>query len=509
MSENFLKFKRRYNGLRALYSSLCALGAGLATGGITLLLSRLALIPLEPIFSAAVGGAALLLTLLVLLAVSYRTDKQLARRIDRSFSLSERVETMLDFKDDDGVMLDMQRADADEHLAKASPKEFKVFGLLAGVITLVVGALCLTAAFIAPNMRDYEPPEEVIPFRLSDMQRAGINELITYTEASSMEEPYRSETVNLLRNLLSTLEVTYTQPEMRAALAEAMEFLLELTSDSSSMTEIAEALWRNGDVYAQTLAQVIDTSDWREADWGDFSEKYASFRELYKHKQSEGEIEPPTEEELLIELKWKLESSALKINSALSDSGLHEIEGLRSALAKFAGEGSEEPFAHGLSSLNAALTDKTYAEAEALLDQGFSVMSNIIYGELARDRGNTLVGEYVMTKLSTLFLVPLPAFERPDLSKGGAGSDSGGENDDKEENEGSGGGIGTGAVYGSNDLVLDPLTGEYVEYGTLLDKYFSVMSSKLESGGYTESQKEAIKKYFALLYGGMKKDEGK
>ena len=57
--------------------------------------------------------------------------------------------------------------------------------------------------------------------------------------------------------------------------------------------------------------------------------------------------------------------------------------------------------------------------------------------------------------------------------------------------------------------MLDPLTGEYVEYGTLLDKYFSVMNSKLENGGYTEQQKEAIKKYFALLYGGMKKDEGK
>lgn len=509
MSENFLKFKRSYNTKRCVYSALGAFGASLFVGGILLLLLKLDIIPIEPIFVVFGGVAAYLLTAAVLLIVTKRSDKSFAQKLDKSFGLSERVETMIDFKDGEGAMLEVQRQDADARLAEVSPKSFKVFGLWASLAAVLLGVICYVTAVIVPDMRGYEPPEEVIPFKLSDMQRAGINELIAYTEASSMEEPYRSETVSLLRNLLSTLEETYIQPEMRAALAEAMAFLLELTSDSSSMTEIAEALWRNGDVYAQTLAQVVDTSDWREADWGDFSEKYAAFRELYKHKRSEGEIEPPTEEELLTELKWKLESSALKINSALSDSGLHELEGLRSALAKFAGEGSEEPFAHGLSSLNAALTDKTYAEAEALLDQGFSVMSNIIYGELARDRGNTLVGEYVMTKLSTLFLVPLPAFERPDLSKGGAGSDSGGENDDKEENEGSGGGIGTGAVYGSNDLVLDPLTGEYVEYGTLLDKYFSVMSSKLESGSYTESQKEAIKKYFALLYGGMKKDEGK
>ena len=509
MSENFLKFKRKYNGERLLYSSLSALGAGLFVGGITLMLSKLSVIPLEPIFAAVTGGVALLLSLLVLILVTHRTDKQLAKKLDRSFGLSERVETMLDFKDVEGVMLDMQRRDADERLASASPKGFKVFGLWASIVCIAVGVISFAVAIIVPNLRDYEPPEEVIPFELTDMQRAGINELIAYTEASVMEEPYRSETVNLLENLLSTLEDTHTQPEMRAALAETMAFLLELTSDSSSMTEIANALWKIGDTYTQMLAQVIDTSDWREPDWGDFAEKYAQLQELYKHKPKEGETEHPDEGELLTELKWKLESSALKINSALSDSGLHDADGLKSVLLKFAGSGVTEPFAHGLNSLITAVADMTYAESEELLEISFSTMSNLIYNELARERGNTLVGEYVMTKLSTLFLVPLPAFERPDLSKGGAGGDSGGDKDNKEENAGSGGGIGTGAIYGSNDLVLDPLTGEYVEYGTLLDKYYSIMNSRLETGGYTEQQKDAIKKYFALLYGGIKKDEGK
>ena len=63
--------------------------------------------------------------------------------------------------------------------------------------------------------------------------------------------------------------------------------------------------------------------------------------------------------------------------------------------------------------------------------------------------------------------------------------------------------IGSGAVYGSDDLLLDPITNTYVEYGTILDKYYALMFGKVEEGNYTEQEKEAMEKYFAILYGGF------
>ena len=74
--------------------------------------------------------------------------------------------------------------------------------------------------------------------------------------------------------------------------------------------------------------------------------------------------------------------------------------------------------------------------------------------------------------------------------------------------ENTGGGVGEGVQYGSNDLVLDPITGKYVEYGTLLDKYYAVVFEKLQNGSYSDEQKKMIENYFALLYGGIKKEEG-
>ena len=512
MSENFLKFNRKYNLKRLIYSSLAALGAGALLGGAFLILFKLEIIALDPLFAIPIALSSLFFAWAVIGLITYRTDKQLAKALDIRFGLSERVETMLDFKDDESVMLDMQRRDADSALAAVSVKELKVFGLIPSIAALLVGAACLTAGILVPDMRNYVEPEEVIPFELSEMQREGIKELISYTSSSKMEEPYRSETVAVLESLLSTLEQVYTQPQMKQAVSDALSSLQRIAFDSSSMTEIANALWDAEDVYTQMLARMIDTSGWREPDWGDYSEKYAALRALYRHSKKENELLPPEESELIDEIKWKLENSAMKIERALGKLHISESDGLILAIKELAGDGVSDPLVYGFETLSRAVHSMSFEEAERRLDESFAAMSSIIYTELERQRNNTLVSEHVMTKISNIFLVPLPAFEQPDFSKNGesgVGGDNNTEKDDEEQNESAGGGIGTGAVYGSNDLVLDPLTGEYVEYGTLLDKYYSLMDSKLENGEYTEQQKEMIKKYFALLYGGMKKDEGK
>ena len=56
--------------------------------------------------------------------------------------------------------------------------------------------------------------------------------------------------------------------------------------------------------------------------------------------------------------------------------------------------------------------------------------------------------------------------------------------------------------------MLDPITGKPIKYVELLDKYNAIMNERLEGDSYTEEQKEAIKKYFDLLYKGVEKKEG-
>ena len=107
-----------------------------------------------------------------------------------------------------------------------------------------------------------------------------------------------------------------------------------------------------------------------------------------------------------------------------------------------------------------------------------------------------------MRKLKELFSVPVPAFERPTFRTGGGGSDN---SDTGDKNPG---GAGGGVAYGSDDLVLDPMTGELVKYGDIIKIYCEKMYERLDSDLYTEEQKKVIRKYFELLLGGLEKEEG-
>ncbi len=516
MSENFLRFKKKSDSSRILKSLLYGISAGLFSAGLFLLLAKLAVLNVPPIISLPIGVVACLLVGGLTYLLLKKSDEKLARELDREFGLNERVETMLAYKDETGTMLDLQREDTEKSLGNLDIKQFKIPRLWISVVATGVGFVMFLSALIVPNLQAGALEKE-IPFELSQLQRVGLEELIQGVNKSQMEEPYKSEISEELTDLLADLEETNTQKDMQMRLAESMAYILESTSNSSSMTEIANSLWETGDDYARGLANAIDTSTWtRPDDWGDYAEKLAEFLALYPHEieeddsaeEAQTEAETLTEEELHEELHWKVENSAKKISFALRTSNIPEEDALHLAITELLIVNYDDKTGPvlGFEPLAEYMENLTYEETLQTIGRTLEIKDEGVYNALSVQKVNTNVGENVMTQLSVLFIVPLPSFERPELL-GDSSNGSSGENEGN--NDGSqGGGIGGGAAYGSDDYVLDPTTGEYVKYGTLLAKYNALMMAKLESGNYTEEQKESIKKYFELLYSGIKKDEG-
>ena len=138
------------------------------------------------------------------------------------------------------------------------------------------------------------------------------------------------------------------------------------------------------------------------------------------------------------------------------------------------------------------------------LDATIGALSGDLFAALSMHKENTDVGEYAAKRVAQIFGLEAPKFERPAFVKvEGGGSSTGSD----EENKGGGGAIGSGTEYGSDDLVLDPYTNTYVEYGVIIERYYALMFGGLENGGYTEAEKDAMEKYFAILYGGFEKGE--
>ena len=79
---------------------------------------------------------------------------------------------------------------------------------------------------------------------------------------------------------------------------------------------------------------------------------------------------------------------------------------------------------------------------------------------------------------------------------------------DKEYNE-SGGGAGTGEMqYAGKDEVYDHESDAYTAYGKLLtDRYYPLMSSKLQDGALPEELLEYIKNYYNELLTGSNLEE--
>jgi hypothetical protein len=286
---------------------------------------------------------------------------------------------------------------------------------------------------------------------------------------------------------------------MQAALAVALTAITESTYNSSSMTEILDAMWKTEDEHVRALALALHTGRWTEPDWGDFAEKYEAFRLILHPKNAaEATVESQT---------WLLENFSLKLEGSLGDSGIEKTDALYAMLLCLLNGDGETLAGLMAATQGAESADDVVGATDAYLAQ----LSEPFYGVISVQKNNTNVGEYVLKKLSAMFGVPIPEFERPAFMKNG--EDKGGAGDDEEDQDEqtpNGGGVGEGAVFGSDDLVLDPLTGEYVEYGTLYATYNALMIERLKDDkyGYTEAQKRAIEKYFALLYGGLKNEEG-
>lgn len=509
MGDNFKRFKSKAFTIRLVKSILAAIAAGLLTSGVLMLLWKLEVVDFWQWLTVIIGAATMPLVWLVAFLLLGRTDMSLAKSLDADFGLDERIQTMVEYRGMEGDIYLMQRVDAERALGEVPISKFKAKYIWIYILVTVICAAVLAVSFVVPDGREYEPPEQIVPFELSAMQEAALSDLIDFVDSSDMQEPYKGVISDELTSLLQNLKAADTEPEMHAALATSLTVITEATYDSSSMTEILNALWRTGNEQLKMLAKALDTSTLPEASWGDFAEIYdeliRSFDLVALHT-AENPDTPLDEAELLTRIKWMVEDISIKTGSALTSSGIAEEDILYAAIDKMinadVGEISGEHI-FGFAKLTAMSSgmdyDALYAEAHNTLD----AMTDELFEVVSIQKTNTNVGEAVLKKLSSLFMVAIPQFERPVLKDSGSAGD--GPNDD---GSGSGGGVGEGVEFGSDDLVLDPLTGEYVTYGTLITRYNTLKGEKLKDGryNYTDEQRRVIEEYFKLLFGGLKKD---
>ena len=498
----FLKFKRRFNTIRIIRSVMIGLSVGLVAGGVWLVLWKLAVIDFAPLSSLYIGLGGLLISGGIAFLAGGKSDKRFAKELDLTFGLKARIQTMVEYAGEGGELVDIQRQDADEALSRIPLKNYKFKRLWIYILVLILAAVIPVVGVLLDDVRNYVPPEEIVPFELSALQETGINNLIKYVETSQMSEEFRQPLVDELRLMLETLRNTDTQEDMLATVNSAMAKICEITYASSTATELLNALWDSGDVYLKHLAQTLDSSEWNEPDWGDFSEKITDYEGVLMGDTPEGSV--PSDSPVGKDgLRFAIDTMSRKLNAVLDSSGVAEDDEIRAAVNNLFNSEAD-----GLVTLLKGLDGLDDDGAREGLGVCLDCHSPHLFDAVSLNKINANVGEYTMIRLSGLFIIPLPEFERPEFVKNGESVGSGKGDGDDNLNTDSDGGIGKGETFGGTDLVLDPMTGELVEYGKLLAKYNAIMYDKLDGDFYTEEEKKVIRKYFDLLYSGLEEKEG-
>ena len=506
MNENFLALKRKILVGLIIKSVLLGLALGSVVSASIALVQKLVYDFIDIRLCVICGSSLLVGVALLYFLICIPTNKRIAKRLDKTLSLNEKVQTMLAYKDVDGAIFELQRNDTDKSLSGVKIKSIGLKIIIPCVLCILIAVgMAVYISKIPPKVVPEPEPEPEVPFEITQIQISAIEELIAYVSASEMDSPYKENIAEDLTIMLDELKIATTEKGRDDALEKAVNAIYDETDNSSSAVEILNEIWKTNSDGAKKLAKALNYYDWPKIDeWEKFVAKMTEFRGTFNLTLNE-EAENPEQERLAQEkLLFALVSE--NIITALNKSGADENSGIYIQLMRLAkaNEVNEEfgTRVYGLFTLYEKIDEMGYKDAQREFDATLTALNNEFYKEMSQHAVNTNTGEYAMTRISSLFGYTLPKFKRPSLVDMST-DDSGSSGDD---NSGVSGGIGDGTVYGSDDLVYDPYTNTYVEYGTILDKYYALMFGKLQNGNYTDEEKLAMEKYFDILYGGF--DEG-
>jgi hypothetical protein len=160
-----------------------------------------------------------------------------------------------------------------------------------------------------------------------------------------------------------------------------------------------------------------------------------------------------------------------------------------------------------LHALEGQLESYTRDWAQTQLDEIFADSVSTVNAAIFVQYTNQSVKDMSVTRLMEIFNISedeLPEEEKTQLPDSG---DKEEDNEKNEEEKGDQGGLGEGNVlYGSDDVIFDPVKNEHVKYGDVINEYFAAVSEKIINGQIPDTLEQFISDYFKTLYDGSEKE---
>ncbi len=474
MGKGFRKFQRKMRVGAVIRAFLFGLSLGTVTmAALWLVAKRTATEPSLERY-AVIGGAVALVGIAVVLALILPTDKRLARRLDRSLALGEKVQTMVAFRRDSGDMATLQRQDTERILVETPRRRVKGVCTWLFVLLPVLACLAVVGTVLVPAKEPPTPPPVVDnTFSLTPWQEQALKDLIETVRTSDMEAEPKEAVIIRLESLLIQLKSIKKESTMKETVIGTISSIHEVVSEHNTYDLIADAM-------ANSPVEAVNR----------LGTSIRSLQPLLVGDQMNRLTEALTTD-VRAETALLLASSIVQ---ALKNTGVDTDNEVYTALADLA------------ASLTAVTGETTDDEIAARMAEAEVAINNALYIQATNEQ----VEEDTIYRLLTIF--GLAVSDLPDdLLTEIEDEDKTNSYDDKddEDDEIHAGGLGTGEmIYGSDDMIYDPDSGTYVTYGEVIDAYFARISEQLADGKLSSELEDILTDYFAMLFNGTTADGG-
>lgn len=473
MGQGFRKFWRRMLFASIWRSVLPGASLALAVFAVLLLLYKRMLSPIAPLPATGIAiGVGLVLTAALFVAL-FPYKKRLARKLDKEFSMREGVQTMLAFADRQDGIVQLQREQTDAKLCATPTKKLKIKHVWTCLACLVL-AMGLTVTAFAIPAKLPEPPVAPVdpPFELGEWESLALQNLIEEVRASTMTEPAKQQTVDVLQALLEALRDTKTQSRMKTLVIDTIMSVRDIVDGAVTLRSIAPILSASGSLYTRELERALALQGGAE---------FQGALDAIAAKLGEDEELDVAIHVLSEELRMALRLSQANAQDAL----VIELDRLANTLASTAEK----------------LPDYTLTWGRMQINDAFGIAYVQMTKALTQQRYDADMGAYVQERLLEIF--GLSAQDLPgDGDAGEQGPQTPGDyEEDDEDQTVSDGGLGSGElIVGSQDIIYDPVRDEYVKYSEVIDRYNAIFLESKIDGLLSEEMEELIEAYFTALF---------
>ena len=477
MGKGYQKFRKRML-LASLWRSLLpGFSLALAVFAVLFVLYKRMILPFSPLAAAGIGAGAGFALAAVLFAALFPYKKRLARKLDRELSLREGVQTMLAFADRQDDIMVLQREQTDLKLLATPLKKLKIKHVWTCVVCFVLAIGMTVTAFAIPAKQP-EPPAPPVdpPFSLDEWEAVALADLIREVQESTMTESAKTETVIALQTLLDALRETETESRMKSLVVDTVMQIKAISDSVVTLRSFAPILAAGGSAYARELNRAME------------------IREQAAFAEALNKIAASINEDEEFDVAIHVLSEELKM--ALRNSGASEQDPLYIEL---------ERLANTLANVAAKLQDYTLTWGRMQVTDAFGVAYTQIGKALAQQRYDADMSAHVEARLLEIF--GLSVQDLPGQEQGEGPQNPGDYEDDDDDQTITDGGMGSGElILGSQDVIYDPNSDQYVKYSEVIHIYNAIFLEKKVDGALGEEIAALIESYFAALFSPSNKD---